>query len=294
MPYLTNLLRGFLMGAADVVPGVSGGTVALVLGIYERLIASVQAGAATLAYAARGRFSDARRRFGDVEWGLIRPLLAGIGIAILSLASLIERLLHEEPEATSAAFFGLVAGSILIAWPLVGRWTRGRLFAGAATAVATFVVLGLRSEAVTDPGPLLFFGAGAIAIVAMILPGISGSFILLMLGMYQAVLGAVNEREVGLLGVFILGAVLGLSSFSTLLNRLLREHHDLVVACLIGLMAGSLRVLWPWPDGTESAALAAPSEPLVPVVAAMVGFLAVLLMGWLSRRRPAATAGEAH
>jgi putative membrane protein len=117
----------------------------------------------------------------------------------------------------------------------------------------------------------------------MILPGISGSFILLMLGMYQAVLGAVNDREVALLGVFVVGAVLGLASFSTLLNRLLRDHHDLVVACLIGLMAGSLRVLWPWPDGTESAALAVPNDPLIPAVAAAAGFLAVVVVGLLSR-----------
>jgi len=283
VPYLANVLRGFLMGAADVVPGVSGGTVALVLGIYERLIASVQSGAATLGYAVRGRFSDARRRFGDVEWGLILPLLAGILIAVVSLASLIERLLHDAPQGTAAAFFGLVSGSILVAWPLVKRWTGLRVLAATATAIAAFSLLGLRSEAVTDPGPLLFFGAGAIAIVAMILPGISGSFILLMLGMYQAVLGAVNGREVVLLGVFVIGAVLGLTSFSTLLSRLLRDHHDLVVACLIGLMAGSLRVLWPWPDGTESAALAPPTDPLIPTVAAVAGFLAVIVVGRFSR-----------
>jgi putative membrane protein len=270
------------MGSADVVPGVSGGTIALVLGIYERLVASIHAGAATLGWVARGRIGDARRRLGDVEWGFLLPLLAGILLAVVSLAAVIERLLHDEPQATAAAFFGLVAGSIVIAWRLVGSWTGVRVAAGIATALTAFGLLGLRSEPVSDPGLALFFGAGAIAIVAMILPGVSGSFILLMLGMYQAVLSAVNDRAFVTLLVFIVGAVLGLAAFSTLLHRLLRDHHDLVVACLIGLMAGSLRVLWPWPDGTETAALATPTDPGVPALAAIAGFVTVALVARLA------------
>jgi putative membrane protein len=282
VPHLVNVVRGFLMGSADVVPGVSGGTIALVLGIYERLVASIHAGAATLGWVVRGRFGDARRRIGDVDWGFLLPLLAGILLAVVSLAAVIERLLHDEPQATAAAFFGLVAGSIVIAWRLVGSWTGGRIAAGIATAVAAFGLLGLRSEPISDPGLALFFGAGAIAIVAMILPGVSGSFILLMLGMYQAVLSAVNDRSFVTLLVFVVGAVLGLAAFSTLLHRLLRDHHDLVVACLIGLMAGSLRVLWPWPDGTETAAIGAPTDWAVPALAAIVGFVVVTLIARLA------------
>jgi len=106
-------------------------------------------------------------------------------------------------------------------------------------------VLGLRSGEISDPSSVFFFVAGAIAIIAMILPGISGSFILLMLGMYEAVLAAVNDRDLLVVGVFAVGAVIGLATFSTLLDRMLRDHHDTVMAGLIGLMAGSLRVLWP-------------------------------------------------
>lgn len=284
MRYLANAVRGFLMGAADVVPGVSGGTVALVLGIYERLVASIQAGSAALAFMARLRFADARRRLDDVEWGLLLPLLAGILVAVVTLASVIERLLHDRPQAMAGLFFGLVSGSIVIAWRLVGSWSRGRVAAGAATASFAFMLLGLRGDAVSDPALAFFFAAGAIAIVAMILPGVSGSFLLLMLGMYQSVLAAVNDRALITLLVFLMGAVLGLAAFSTLLHRLLRSHHDLVVACLIGLMAGSLRVLWPWPDGTNTAHLAMPTDWGLPAAAALTGLAAVLLIAWLSKK----------
>ena len=284
MSYLLNILRGFLMGSADVVPGVSGGTVALVLGIYERLVSSIHAGSAALGNALRGRWVDMRRRLGEVEWRLLLPLLAGIGLAVVTLASLIDRLLEEQPQNTAAAFFGLVLGSIVIAWRQVRRWDSARIGTGIAVAIVAFVVLGLRGEALTDPSVVFFLGSGAIAIVAMILPGISGSFILLMLGMYQAVLDAVNDRDVAVLGVFLVGAVIGLAAFSTLLNHLLKTHHDTVMAGLIGLMLGSLRVLWPWPDGADTAALSGPTDPLVPALLAVAGLMVVLGIGWFAGR----------
>ena len=283
MSHLLNLLRGFLMGSADVVPGVSGGTVALVLGIYERLVHAIRTGASALGSLVRGRFGEALQRARAVEWNFLVPLLTGIGLAIVSLAALIEHFLEEEPTNTAAVFFGLVAGSILVAWRLVGRWDNRRMGTAVAVAVIAFAVLGLRSEEITDPSTVLFFVAGAIAIIAMILPGISGSFILLMLGMYEAVLGAVNDRDLLVVGVFLIGAVIGLAAFSTVLDRMLRDHHDTVMAGLIGLMAGSLRVLWPWPDGTDTSNLASPSEPLVPVVLAVVGFAVVMVMARLGK-----------
>ena len=285
MSSLVNVVRGFLMGSADVVPGVSGGTVALVLGIYERLVAEIHAGSAALGLGLRGRFAEMRRRLGDVEWGLLIPLLVGIGLAVVSLAAVIDRLLEEQPQNTAAVFFGLVLGSIVIAWRLVRRWDSVRFGVGAAVAIVAFVVLGLRGEAVTDPSLVLFLGAGSIAIVAMILPGISGSFILLMLGMYQAVLDAVNDREVAVIVVFLVGAVIGLAAFSTLLHHLLTTHHDTVMAALIGLMLGSLRVLWPWPDGADTAALSSPTEPLVPTLLALAGLVVVLGIGWFAAER---------
>ena len=278
MPHLLNLLRGFLMGSADVVPGVSGGTIALVLGIYERLVHAIRTGAAALGSLVRGRLGEAVQRARAVEWNFLVPLLAGIGIAVVSLAALIEHFLDEEPTNTAAVFFGLVAGSILVAWQLVRRWDGRQIGTAAAVALVAFAVLGLRSGEISDPSSVFFFVAGAIAIIAMILPGISGSFILLMLGMYEAVLAAVNDRDLLVVGVFAVGAVIGLATFSTLLDRMLRDHHDTVMAGLIGLMAGSLRVLWPWPDGTDTANLAAPSEPLVPILLAVTGFAVVMVI----------------
>ncbi len=284
MPHLINVLRGFLMGSADVVPGVSGGTIALVLGIYERLIHAIRTGAGALGALVRGRFADALGRAKEVEWRFLVPLLAGIGLAIVSLAALIEHFLDEEPTNTAAVFLGLVAASIVVAWQLIKDWTGPRLATAATVAVAAFLILGLRSEELTDPTTALFFGAGAIAIVAMILPGISGSFILLMLGMYEAVLAAVNDRDLVVIAVFGFGAVVGLALFSTLLDRMLRDHHDTMMAGLIGLMAGSLRVLWPWPDGTDTANLGSPTDPVAPVLLAIAGFAVVMVIGQLGKR----------
>ena len=272
MPFFRNVVRGFLMGSADVVPGVSGGTVALVLGIYERLVAAIHAGSRALGSALRGRFGDARQRLEEVEWGLLVPLLVGIALAVFTLASLISHLLDDQPQNTAAAFFGLVLGSIVIAWRLVGRWDGIRVVTGLAVAVAAFLILGLRGDPVVDPALPVYLGAGAIAIVAMILPGISGSFILLMLGMYQNVIDAVDKRKMLVLVVFLVGVIIGLASFSSLLNRLLRDHHDTMMAALIGLMLGSLRVLWPWPDGADTAALARPVDWGGPVLPALAGF----------------------
>jgi len=285
MPHLINVLRGFLMGSADVVPGVSGGTIALVLGIYQRLVHAIRTGAGALAALVRGRFPDALERMKAVEWRLLLPLLVGIGLAIVSLAALIEHFLQEQPTNTSAVFFGLVAASIVVAWQLVKEWTGTRFATATAAALAAFLVLGLRSEELADPATALFFGAGAIAIVAMILPGISGSFILLMLGMYKAVLAAVNDRDLIVIAVFGFGAVIGLALFSTLLDRMLQDHHDTMMAGLIGLMAGSLRVLWPWPDGTDTANLGSPTEPLIPVLLAIVGFVGVMVIAQLGTHR---------
>ena len=283
--HLLNIVRGFLMGSADIVPGVSGGTVALVLGIYERLVHNIRTGAGALGSLLRGRWSEARRRLGEVEWWFLVPLLLGIGLAILTLAALIRRLLDVDdghPIETVAVFFGLVVGSIAIAWRLVRRWDGLRYAALVLVSAAAFVLLGLRSGEVRDPALWAFCAAGVVAIVAMILPGISGSFILLMLGMYEAVLAAVDDRDLPVLVVFGIGAVLSLAAFSTLLDRLLSRHHDTVLAVLIGLMIGSLRVLWPWPAGNSSA-LGRPQDWGLPLLLALAAAAAVLGLGWLSR-----------
>ncbi len=294
----SQVFRGAAMGAADIVPGVSGGTVALVLGIYERLIGNVRAGAHALRHLVTGDLAACREALRSVEWVWLGSLLLGILAAVAALASVLERLLEEQPVRMAALFLGLVAGSVWVALRLIGRLDRVAVALLLGVGVGLFLVLGLRTdtsaaddaaEIVTEP-LWAFFGAGAIAICAMILPGISGSFILVMLGMYTEVLGAVNDRDVASLGVFALGCVVGLALFSTLLHWLLEHHHDRVMAAMVGLMLGSTRVLWPWPNGTETTTLAAPSgDVVVPVLLAIAGATLVVGVERLARTHAAAT-----
>jgi len=272
------------MGAADVVPGVSGGTIALVLGIYERLVSSVRSGSSALGHMVKGDWSGAVRWLKRIEWAFILPLLAGILIAIVALASVLETLLHDYPEEMAGLFTGLIAGSVIVAWRLVRRWDASTLLVMAAVAIAMFFLLGLREGTsdetvgqIADPAMWAYFAAGAVAICAMILPGVSGSFLLVILGMYSPVIEAVNNRSLLILLIFAAGATVGLALFSQLLSWSLEKHHDVVVAALIGLMAGSLRVLWPWPDGLDSTALAAPGSSWLGVAALAVVALALVV-----------------
>jgi putative membrane protein len=295
-----TVLRGFVMGSADIVPGVSGGTVALVFAIYHRLIDAIRTGSRAL-----GRFLRLDLRGGvellrTVEWGFLLPLLAGIGLAILTLSHLIERLLEDAPVEMAGLFLGLIAGSVVIAWQLLRVRDGVRLAVLVTVGLLTFLLLGVREgtseEAVsqaTDPALWAFFGAGAIAICAMILPGVSGSFLLVTIGMYGPVLGAVNDRDLPAVGAVALGCVVGLALFSQVLHWALNEHYDTVMAALVGLMVGSSRVLWPWPGGVDSTALASPSEPVVvPVLLAVAGFVVVVAVNELAKRLERRTAED--
>lgn len=281
---------GFAMGAADIVPGVSGGTVALVIGIYERLVTNIRAGAGVLSALIRLEPAAARRELGRVEWEFLVPLLGGILTAVALLAGVLHRALESNPVELSALFFGLIVGSVAVGFAEVKRLRPSLYALAAAAAVVTFVLLGFRTGRFTDPSLLVLFGGGALAVCAMILPGISGSFLLLIVGLYEVVIAAVDDRALVQLAVVATGAAIGLGAFSTLLDWLLRRYHDRVLAVLIGLMAGSLRVLWPWPpggeDGIGETALAAPVAAELPVttalaVAAAVG---VVVLGFAGRR----------
>ena len=273
------------MGAADIVPGVSGGTVALVLGIYERLISNVHMGASALKALLKRDISGFRTKLGSVEWVWLISLLVGVLAAVAVLSSIIEELLHDHPMKMAGLFFGLVVGSAFVAWRLIKQVNAPELGMMLGIAVAMFFVLGLRTdtevaegtvEAVTQPAWVFFF-AGALAICAMILPGVSGSFILVMIGMYTNVLGAVNDREIVPLLATALGCIVGLAIFSSVLNWLLEHHHDLVIAAMIGLLVGSLRVLWPWPNGVFTTRLEAPADDVGwPIGLAVIGLVVVL------------------
>ena len=279
------------MGTADIVPGVSGGTVALVLGIYDRLIHNIREGARALRRLLSGDGAGIKQSLRDIEWFWLVSLLAGILIAIASLSSVLSTLLDEQPIAMAGLFLGLVAGAIWITSNMLERKDLPTFGVVLAVSVPMFLLLGLRedtevaegtAEVVTQP-LWAFAGAGAIAICAMILPGISGSFILVLLGMYTEVLGAVEERDVASLGALSLGCVVGLALFSTLLNWLLESYHHWVVAAMIGLMLGSLRVLWPWPNGTHTTRIEAPGDDVgITVLLAAVGLGVVVLVERLS------------
>jgi putative membrane protein len=283
---------GFLMGAADTVPGVSGGTVAFVCGIYARLIDAIRDASRAGMHLVRGRAREGLRELRLVDWALLVPLLLGILAAVFSLAAAIEHLLEEEPVRIAGFFCGLVLASVVVSGRLLRRRDARAAAVVVLVGVVTFLALGLRTETSAEAGaaadaPLWAYPLSAmVAICAMILPGISGSFLLVTLGMYDDVLAAVNDRELGILVLFALGCVVGLALFSRLLAWLLDHHHDLVVAAMIGLMLGSVRVLWPWPGGTDTTELARPSgDVLVPVVLGLAGFALVMLLGRLGALR---------
>ena len=288
-----QLARGFAMGAADIVPGVSGGTVALVLGIYDRLIRNIRNGARALKQLLTGNVDGFRQTLRDIEWVWLLTLLAGVLIAVAALSAVLESLLDDQPVVMAGLFFGLVVGTIWIAYNLMDDVDGVGAAIMIGVGFALFLLLGLREETEVSEGTeevvtqpfWIFFLVGAVAICAMILPGISGSFILVMLGMYTEVLGAVSDRDVVTLGVFALGCVAGLALFSTLLNWLLERYRNWVIAAMIGLMLGSMRVLWPWPRGLKSTALQAPADPVVlPIVLAIVGAAVVVLVERVSDR----------
>ena len=290
-----QVVRGFCMGAADVVPGVSGGTVALVFGIYTTLITQVRQGARALGQLVRGRPRETVAALRLVDWWFLLPLLGGIGLALVTLAGVISHFLETEPIRTAAVFFGLVVGSLATTVGLVRRWDPRHLGMGALVAVITFVVLGFGSGQVDDPALAFVFVGGMIAICAMILPGISGSFLLLMLGLYDPVLDAVDERQLEIIAVFGIGAVLGLAAFSSLLSWALERHEQLMLAGLIGLMVGSLRVLWPWPNGvgsehsTDGTALALPrGDVWWPIGLAVVAAVSIVLLARFAGHRTSA------
>lgn len=301
LDYLTVTLRGFLMGTADAVPGVSGGTVALLVGIYEELIQSIRA-VADLRHLQRVFRLQFKALLDELPWKFLLALVLGIFAGAVTLAHLLENLLETQPLFVWAFFFGLVAASAVVVARRVRVWGSGGVLLLVSGAVITYLVVGLVPMDTPDTF-LAFFLSGMIAICAMILPGISGAFILVLLGKYQDVLAAVTGLDLPRLIVFLLGAVVGISLFSRVLGWLFRRFHDVTISLMIGLMVGSLRKLWPWkgePAGLGEALAPATGESLINVLPAwnletllvigiaLAGFgLVVGLEGLASRRKMA-------
>lgn len=240
-------LKGMAMGAADVVPGVSGGTIAFISGIYDELLQALARIPEAALQLLRGRV---RAAWQTANGNFLLVLLAGILTSIFSLARLITWLLATHPIPVWSFFFGLILISTYLVGREVLRWNWSRvltLVAGAAFAYWITVASPMQLQGT----PLTIFLAGAVAICAMILPGISGSFILLILGLYAVVLAAVKSLDFTLLAMFAAGCVLGLLCFSRLLSWMLERLRDLTLAFLCGLMLGSLNKVWPWKQTLE-------------------------------------------
>ncbi len=293
--YAVVMLKGIGMGAADVVPGVSGGTIAFIVGIYDELIDSIKSiNIHSLKLLFTGKFIAFWKA---INANFLLSLIVGIAISIFSLAKLITYLLDNEPVLVWAFFFGLVLASTWFVSKDIKEWNWKTILGFiAGAAIAYYITIATPAE--TSTNLLFIFFCGAIAICAMILPGISGSFILLLLGKYYYIMEAINKLDFVVLGVFAVGALLGITSFSRVLSYALKHFRNITLSVLTGFMLGSLNKVWPWKEVVETYVNShgevkplvenniLPSELVVEGFALMVvGFVLVYVLEKLSAKK---------
>ena len=275
-----NFLRGGLIGIAEIIPGVSGGTVALITGVYTRIINSASDAVRSLLLLfgfSKPKLAEAGARFKSMSWALLIPLVIGMMIAIFAAAGVVEPLLEQYPTLTRALFLGLIAASLIVPIRLSGaRWGIGEYALAALAAAAAFALTSIPRALDATPNFFVIVAAAALAVCALVLPGVSGSYLLLAMGMYAPTLAAVNNLDLGYLGTFVLGAILGLAAFVSLLQWLLSHRRKLTLVVMTGLMVGSLRALWPWQS--ESGGLMPATNFLGEIVAFAVGVLIVVAL----------------
>ncbi len=288
MLLIVNLVRGMLIGVAEVIPGVSGGTVALIVGLYRKLIDAI----ADVVLAGRRLVTGSRREAGalirGLPWAMLLPVGIGMVGAVIIGARIIEPLLDTHPEQMRGLFFGLVAAGIAVPLGILLRTPPGGIDLKAIVliviaAVAAVVLTGLPPGNVTDPPLIAVFFAAAAAICALVIPGVSGSFLLLSFGLYETTISAVNERNVTYLAVFALGAIFGLAVFVSFLRWLLDHQARITMAIIVGLMLGSLRALWPW-QGDDRTLLPPSSDVVSVILLALAGAAIVVGLLWIERR----------
>ena len=275
-----NFLRGVLIGIAEVIPGVSGGTLALITGIYSRLLNNID-----LLFKSLRNITNPKimaRNLIALEWKFLLPVFIGMAIALITTASFMEGLLESNPIELRAVFAGLVAAGIYIPYKMSVKvngdnWGLRDYLLALIGALAAFFLTGLPQGEGSNPGPILIFFSAAIAICALVLPGISGSFLLLTIGMYSATIGALNDRDLQYLLIFALGALLGLASFVSLLKFLLSQRARPTLVLLAGLMLGSLRALWPW-QGEDRELVSPYSSELTALLLFLAGALIVAFL----------------
>lgn len=310
--YLAITLKGIAMGAADVVPGVSGGTIAFISGIYEELLESIDK--VNLSVFKVWKKDGFKTAWNSINGNFLLALFSGIAISILSLAKLIKWLLHHEPILLWSFFFGLVLASILYIAKQIKGWSPKVIIAIIITSVLSYYIT-LAEPFASPDSPFYLLFCGFIAIIAMILPGVSGAFILLILGAYQTAIDTINNLRDGVLNgdmelfkdaflKFILlavGAVVGLKVFSKALNWMFKHQKNLTLGILTGFMIGSLNKIWPWKEVLKTrvnsegeivtlldrsilpTSYAGDNELVMAIVLIVIGFGAILLLETLGK-----------
>ncbi len=291
--YAMLSLKGMGMGAADVVPGVSGGTIAFIVGIYEELINSIKSADKAIFFLIKGKLKDFWRA---INGSFLLFIIIGIAISFLTFAKLITWALDTYPVPIWAFFFGLVLASTLFVVKQVNTWTWTRYLSFVIGAAIAYYIT-IATPAATPDDLWFIFLSGAIAICAMILPGISGSFILLLLGKYKYMMQAISELNIPVVLVFVCGAAIGIVLFSKFLSYLLKNYADITIASLAGFMLGSLNKIWPWKEKVIDLDLAGSSGSFVErnilsteylvwaIFAAVIGFFLVYILEKLSDKK---------
>lgn len=266
-------LKGLFMGSADIIPGVSGGTIALITGIYERLVHAISSINFTfMKPLVKGDFSGFKERLlYEIDFELFIPLILGIAVAFLSLAKVINYLLVAQTANTFAFFLGLILASAYILYTKLDGINFKIVITTVIGIILSYLFVGLNPIA-TNHSLIVIFFSGLIAICAMILPGISGSFLLLLLGQYQYMLNCLSNLKITEMLVFIVGAVIGILGFSKFLNYLLENHESITMAFLIGVMIGTLRL----PIDKITTSLTGSWIPCL--ILALIGFVLIIVM----------------
>ncbi|MBT2163299.1 DUF368 domain-containing protein [Zobellia barbeyronii] len=291
LDYTFITLKGMAMGAADVVPGVSGGTIAFISGIYEELISSINN--VDISLFKELKENGLKAAWSKLNGNFLLALFVGIGISVLSLAKLVSWLLENKPILIWSFFFGLVIASILLVGKEVQKWDAKTLIALVLGAAIAYFITTLPPSESADSLPYLFL-SGALAICAMILPGISGAFILVLLGSYKTIIDAVHNLDFKIIGVVGVGAIFGLLSFAKLLKWMFNHQKNLTLALLTGFIVGSLNKIWPWKRILDTKTIGkkiitidenvspfnfdGDNKIMIAIIAALVGFLVIFVL----------------
>nr|WP_297783462.1 DUF368 domain-containing protein [uncultured Allomuricauda sp.] len=299
LDYVFITLKGMAMGAADVVPGVSGGTIAFISGIYEELITSINN--IDLSLIKILRKEGIKAVWNKVNGNFLLALFLGIFISVLSLAKFLSWLLENEPILLWSFFFGLVVASIFFVGKEITKWTAATVVVLVLGAALAFFITELPANDNVDSLPYLFL-SGALAICAMILPGISGAFILVLLGSYKTILDAVHERDIKIILTVGVGAIFGLLSFARLLKWMFNHYKNITLALLTGFILGSLNKIWPWKKVLETktfgektivvddmnvlpGAFEGDSKLMLAIVLAILGFSLIFILERLASKK---------